>query len=87
MNHQVQVFELARDAKPHELPRLVDRFAVGADTIDGARKAALDRLAADGRTVRSLSCLAEGGLVAVVNPPAAGENTATKNIRSAKGDR
>jgi hypothetical protein len=71
MNHQVQVFEIARDAQPGERPRAVDRFAVGAATIDDARRAALERLVADGRTVRSLSFLVDGGMAAVVNPPLA----------------
>jgi hypothetical protein len=69
MNHQVEVMEIARDAKPDERPLVIDRFAVSAGTVDEARKAALARLASDGRRVRSLSFLAAGGLVAIVNPP------------------
>jgi hypothetical protein len=70
MNHQVQVFEIARDAKPEERPLGVDRFAVSGETIEDARRAALGRLASDKRTVRSLSFLASGGLAVVVYPPA-----------------
>jgi hypothetical protein len=70
MNYQVQVYEIARDAKPDERPRALERFAVGADTAEGARRAVLDRLASEGRVVRSLSFLKDGGLAAVVNPPA-----------------
>jgi hypothetical protein len=70
MNHEVEVMEIARDARLEERPLVIDRFVVSAATLDGARKAALVRLASDGRTVRSLSFLAKGGLVAVVNPPA-----------------
>ncbi len=69
MNHQVQVFEIGRDAKPEDRPRAVDGFAVTGDTHEEARRAALARLKSDGRTVRSISFLAEGGLAAVVMPP------------------
>jgi hypothetical protein len=88
MNHQVQVFEVPQGAKPSESPRLLERFSVGGDTVDDARRAAMARLRADGRTVRALSFLAEGGLAAVVTPPApaAGPGVAPK-ARSAKGAR
>ncbi len=69
MNHQVQVFEIGRDAKPEDCPRAVDGFAVTGDTHEEARRAALARLKSDGRTVRSISFLADGGLAAVVTPP------------------
>lgn len=83
MNYQVQVFEIARDAKPDERPRALERFAVGADTVEAARRATLARLASEGRTVRSLSFLKDGGLAAVVNPPA----TATPTPAPKKGAR
>ena len=67
MNHQVQVFEVARDAKPEDRPRPLDGFAVTADTLEEARRAALARLETDGRSVRSLSFTADGGLAAVVH--------------------
>jgi len=69
MNHQVQVFEIARDAKPDERPRAVGRFAVSGETNEDARRAVLARLATDGRTVRSISFLADGGLAVVVTQP------------------
>ena len=88
MNHQVQVYEVPQGAGRGESPRPVDRFSVGGETLDEARHAALARLRADGRTVRALSFLAEGGLAAVVTPPApaAGPGVAPK-ARSAKGAR
>jgi hypothetical protein len=70
MNHEVQVFEIALDAKPEDRPRAVQGFAVAGDSLEDARRAALDRLRADGRAVRSLSFVESGGLAAVVLPPA-----------------
>lgn len=70
MNHQVQVFEVGRDAKPDERPRATTSFAVSAETLEDARRAAVKRLESDGRTVRSISFLAGGGLAAVVTDPA-----------------
>jgi hypothetical protein len=72
MNHQVHIFQIDRDAKPADRAQPVGGFEVTAETHDEARKAALARLAAEGRTVRVLSFLADGGLAAVVTqPPAA----------------
>lgn len=71
MNHEVQVFEIGRDAKPDERPRALAGFAVSAGSVEEARRAALARLAADGRAVRSLSFTDKGGLVAVVHAPEA----------------
>jgi len=88
MNHQVQVFEVPQGAKPDERPRPVERFSVGGETVDDARRAAMARLRADGRTVRALSFLAEGGLAAVVTPPApAPVPPAAPKARSARGAR
>lgn len=70
MNHEVQVFEINTDMKPTEPLRPVEGFAVTADTLDEARHEATSRLAADGRTVRCISFLKDGGLAAVVYPPA-----------------
>ncbi len=70
MNYLVKVFEVGRDAKPGERPREVSGFAVSAGNVDEARGAAMARLAAEGRTVRSLSFTADGGLAAVVLAPA-----------------
>ncbi len=69
MNHEVQIFEIGRDARPEERPRALGGFAVSAGTVEEARRAALARLAADGRAVRSLSFTDKGGLVAVVHAP------------------
>lgn len=46
MNHEVQVFEIAPDAKPADRPRAVQGFAVSGDTLEDARRAALERLRA-----------------------------------------
>lgn len=86
MNHQVQVFEIAPDAKPENRPRAVEGFAVMADTLEDARRAAVARLQTDGRAVRSLSFLADGGLAAVVFP-AAPHPAPTARSRRARGGR
>ncbi len=70
MNYLVSVFEVARDAKPTDRPREVSGFAVSGGTVDEARRAAISRLTAEARTVRSLSFTADGGLAAVVLAPA-----------------
>ena len=80
MNHQVQVFEIARDAKPTERPRAIDGFAVTAATVEEARRAVLARLEGDGRSVRSLSFTADGGLAVVVHAEA-------QKLHPAKGGR
>ena len=54
MNYPVKVFEVARDARPSERPREVSGFAVSGSSVDEARRAAVERLTAEGRTVRSL---------------------------------
>ena len=69
MNHQVHVYQIGRDARPTDPPQPIDGFDVAADTVDDARAAALARLASEGRTVRSLSFLADGGLAAIVTQP------------------
>lgn len=69
MNVPVKVLEIARDAKPEARAMPASDFAVSAETVEDARRAALARLAADGRQVRSLSFLADGGIAAVVYPP------------------
>lgn len=70
MNHQVQVFEIDTATKPTEALRPIDGFAVTADTLDEARTAATERLTADGRVVRCLSFLKDGGFASVVYAPA-----------------
>jgi len=89
MNHQVRVFELAKGAKPEELPRSIDGFAVTAETLEDARRTALARLATDGRAVRSISFTEGGGLAAVVHPPepVASATPSPARSRRARGGR
>ena len=87
MNHQVQVFEIDTASKPTEPLRPLDGFAVTADTLEEARRAAAERLNADGRVVRCLSFLKDGGLAAVVYPPAAPVTKREKPRRTRNGGR
>jgi hypothetical protein len=87
MNHQVQLFEIDTASKPTEPLRPIEGFAVTADTLDEARLAAADRLRADGRVVRCLSFLKDGGLAAVVYPPAPPETKPDKRRRARNGGR
>ncbi len=74
MNYLVTVFEVPRDAKPTDRPQELPGFAVSGSSVDEARRAALSRLIAEDRVVRSLSFTADGGIAAVVvipsEPPA-----------------
>src|SRR5262245_32132958 len=85
MKHHVQLFHIDRDAKPSDPPQPAGGFEVDADTHDAARAAAIARLAADGKTVRSLSFLAEGGLAVVLTQPPPAPSAA--RVRGAKGGR
>jgi hypothetical protein len=85
MNHQVHLYQIDRDAKPTDPPRPAGGFEVAADTLDGARAAAIARLTADGKTIRSLSFRAEGGLAAVVTEPPPAPSAV--QLRRAKGGR
>ena len=85
MNHQVHLFQIDRDAKPADRAEPAGSFEVVADNHDQARAAALARLQAEGRTVRSLSFLADGGLAAVVTQPAPSPTSA--QVRRAQGGR
>jgi hypothetical protein len=87
MNHQVQVFEIDTATKPTEPLRPIDGFAVTAETLDEARLAATERLRSDGRVVRCLSFLKDGGLAAVVYPPAPPETKPDKRRRGRNGGR
>ena len=87
MNHQVQVFEIDTATKPTEPLRPIEGFAVTAETLDEARVAATDRLRADGRVVRCLSFLKDGGLAAVVYPQAPPETKPDKRRRARNGGR
>lgn len=87
MNHQVQVFEIDTATKPTEPLRPIDGFAVTAETLDEARLAATERLRSVGRVVRCLSFLKDGGLAAVVYPPAPPETKPDKRRRGRNGGR
>jgi hypothetical protein len=87
MNHQVQVFEIDTASKPTEPLRPIEGFAVTANTLDEARLAVADRLRADGRIVRCLSFLKDGGLAAVVYAPAPPETKPDKRRRARNGGR
>jgi len=82
MNHQVHIFQIDRDAKPADRAQAVGGLAVTADIHEDARRAALARLQADGRTVRSLSFLVDGSFAAVVTQPAPSPSPA--NVRRAR---
>jgi hypothetical protein len=85
MNHQVHLFQIDRGAKPTDRPAPAGSFEVTADTVDGARAAAQVQLAAVGRTVRSMSCLADGGIAVVLTEPAPAPTAA--QVRRARGAR
>ena len=83
MDHQVRLFQLGKASKPGEAPTPIEGFAVTADTLDEARRAALLRLTAERREVRAISFAEDGGLVAVVHPP----EEITKNERAPRSRR
>ena len=83
MKFQVQLFHIDRDAKPTDRPQPAGGFEVDADAHDAARAAVLARLASEGRTIRSLSFLADGGLSAVVTEPLPAPTAA--QVRRARG--
>jgi len=70
MELTVNIYEIARDAPAEARPTPGAGFTVRGDTVEEARRAVLERLAAEGRAVRSLSFTADGALAAVVMPPA-----------------
>ena len=87
MNFSVKVLEIARDATPEARAVPASDFAVSAETLEDARRAALARLAADGRSVRSLSFTADGGLAAVVFPAEPPAPTPAQPSRRKRGGR
>jgi hypothetical protein len=87
MNFPVKVLEIPRDAKPEARAVPVSDFAVSADTLEDARRAALARLAADGRPVRTLSFTADGGLAAVVFPAEPPAQAPAQPARRRRGGR
>jgi hypothetical protein len=68
-NHQVHIFHIDRDARPGDRAQPAGDFEVSAESHVHARTAARARLEAEGRTVRSLSFLEDGGIAAVVTQP------------------
>jgi hypothetical protein len=87
MEYPVNVYEIAREAKPEAKPTPAPGFTVRADTVEDARRAALERLAEGGRSVRSLSFTADGGLAAVVYSAPAPPVPPPRAARRAKGGR
>jgi hypothetical protein len=70
MQRTVKVFETTRDARPELRPTPAADVTVSGETLEDLRRAALARLAKDGREVRSLSFTVDGTLAAVVMPAA-----------------
>lgn len=68
MNHRVRIFEVQPDAPVDPPVAIADRH-VEAGTLDDARAKAAELFACERRPLRSLSFLADGGLVAYVLPP------------------
>ena len=67
MKYAVKTFEMNPDA-PTDPPVAIEDRHVESTTVDAARRAATELFAAERRPVRSLSFLADGGLVAYVLP-------------------
>lgn len=65
--HRIRVFEVQPHGSTEPPTPLPDRH-VDAGSLDEAREKAAALFAAERRPVRSISCLAEGGLVAYVLP-------------------
>ncbi|MBN2204251.1 MAG: hypothetical protein JW767_04435 [Thermoleophilia bacterium] len=70
MQFSVRILEIARDAKPDVRPTPAGEFTVSGETVEIARRTVLEKLAADGRTVRCLSFTTDGGVAVVAYPPA-----------------
>lgn len=85
MQYTVKVFQIARDAGPEAKPSPAGEFAMSAETVEEARRAALERLALDGRSVRSLSFTEDGGMGAVVYPAPAPQVRPPRAARRRKG--
>ena len=68
MKHAIRIFEVKPDAPVDPPVALADRH-VEAGTLEEARAKAAELFAGERRPVRSLSFLADGGLVAYVLPP------------------
>jgi hypothetical protein len=69
MQYLVKLLEIACDAKPEVKPTPAGEFAVSGETVEDARRAVLERLADEARSVRCLSFTADGGIAVVAYPP------------------
>lgn len=67
MRHIVRIFEVAIDA-PADPPVALEDRHVEAASLDAARTLAVELFGAERRPLRSISFLADGGLVAYVLP-------------------
>jgi hypothetical protein len=85
MQYLVKLLEIARDAKPEVKPTPAGEFAVSAEAVEDARRSVIERIAAEARAVRCLSFTADGGIVAVVYPPAPGPAPAPSARRRGGG--
>lgn len=70
MQYLVKLLEIARDAKPDVKPSPVGEFTVSAEAVEDARRAVIERLADEARSVRCLSFTTDGGIAVVAYPPA-----------------
>ena len=70
MQYMVKLLEIAHDAKPDVKPTPAGEFTVSAEAVEDARRAVIERFADEARSVRCLSFTTDGGIVAVVYPPA-----------------
>lgn len=87
MQYTVRIFQISRDAGSEVKPSAAGEFAVSAETAEDARRAALERLASDGRAVRSLSFTEDGAMSAVVYPGPAPEVRPPRAARRSRGGR
>jgi hypothetical protein len=62
----VKLFEIARDAHFMDKPTPTGGFSVEATTQDRARRLAEEQVRSNGREIRSVSHLADGGLSIIV---------------------
>ena len=62
----VKLFEIARDAHFMDKPAPAGGFSVEATTRDRARRLAEGQVRSNGREIRSVSHLADGGLSIIV---------------------
>jgi len=87
MQYLVKLLEIAHDAKPDVKPAPVGEFTVSAEAVEDARRAVIERLAAEVRPVRCLSFTADGGIAVVVYPPAPAPPSPPTPARRRRGGR